>query len=75
MMSDIYTNPPCNDRIPYHKMTEKTTSHIDTRTKVCYTCSRKAIIVIDKTYYCANCGLQKLTKGLNVLRKKRKDTR
>ncbi len=56
-------------------MTEKTTSHIDTRTKVCYTCSRKAIIVIDKTYYCANCGLQKSTKGLNVLRKKRKDTR
>jgi hypothetical protein len=46
-------------------MTEKTTSHIDTRTKVCYTCSRKAIIVIDKTYYCADCSLWCEMAGTN----------
>ena len=45
-------------------MTEKTTSHIDTRTKVCYHCgSKKVIIIINKKYYCPTCGLYKTGGG------------
>ena len=39
-------------------MTEKTTSQIDTRTKVCYSCNAiKVAIIVDKKYYCPTCAL------------------
>ena len=57
----IYTNPPCNDRTLYHIMTEKPSRQIDTPTKLCYDCDSKAIIIINKKYYCADCGLRKTT--------------
>ena len=46
---------------PYHKMTEKPSRHIDTSIKLCYYCDSKAIIIINKKYYCADCGLRKTT--------------
>ena len=42
-------------------MTEKTIRQIDTPTKLCYDCDSKAIIIINKKYYCADCGLRKTT--------------
>ena len=71
MMSNVYTNPPCNDRVSYHKMTEKYIRQVDTSIKLCYKCDSKAVIVEDKKYYCASCSLQKLPKDRNVSRKKR----
>jgi hypothetical protein len=44
-------------------MTEKTIRQIDTPTKLCYDCDSKAIIIIHKKYYCADCGLRKTTTG------------
>lgn len=43
----------------YHIMNEKTTSQIDTSKKVCYYCKQPAIIIINKYYYCAPCGLDR----------------
>ena len=71
MISNVYTNPPCNDRVSYHKMTEKYIRQIDTSIKLCYKCDHKAVVIEDKKYYCASCALQKLPKDRNVLRKKR----
>ena len=71
MISNVYTNPPCNDRVSYHKMTEKYIRQVDTSIKLCYKCDSKAVIVEDKKYYCASCALQKLPRYKNVLRKKR----
>ena len=42
-------------------MTEKPSRHIDTPIKLCYDCDSKAIIIINKKYYCADCGLRKTT--------------
>tara|TARA_B100000214_G_C23415034_1_gene377826 strand:- start:2 stop:175 length:174 start_codon:yes stop_codon:yes gene_type:complete len=44
---------------------EKYSIQIDTSIKICYDCKSKAVIVIEKKYYCATCGLHKSTKGLN----------
>ena len=71
MISNVYTNHPCNDRVSYHKMTEKYIRQVDTSIKLCYKCDSKAVIVEDKKYYCASCALQKLPRDKNVLRKKR----
>ena len=71
MISNVYTNPPCNDRVSYHKMTEKYIRQVDTSIKLCYKCDSKAVIVEDKKYYCASCALQKLPRDKIVLRKKR----
>ena len=71
MISNVYTNPPCNDRVSYHKMTEKYIRQVDTSIKLCYKCDSKAVIVEDKKYYCASCALQKLPRNINVSRKKR----
>ena len=71
MISNVYTNSPCNDRVSYHKMTEKYIRQVDTSIKLCYKCDSKAVIVEDKKYYCASCALQKLPRDKNVLRKKR----
>jgi len=38
------------------------TSQIDAD-KICYICSKKSVIVINKIYYCAECGLLKQMKG------------
>ena len=40
----VYTNPPCNDRKLYHKMTEKYIRQVDTSVKLCYKCDHKAVI-------------------------------
>ena len=42
-------------------MTEKPSDHIDAPIKLCYDCDSKAIIIIHKKYYCADCGLRKTT--------------
>ena len=42
-------------------MIEKTIRQIDAHTKLCYDCDSKAIIIIHKKYYCADCGLRKTT--------------
>jgi len=59
-------------------MTEKTTSHIDTRVKVCYDCSStKVVFIVDKKYYCPTCALNN-QRGYNHgsnKRKEREDTR
>ena len=47
------------DDTGYHKMQENTTSQIDTSKKVCYDCKKPAIIIINKYYYCAPCGLDR----------------
>ena len=41
-------------------MIKKTIRHIDSPIKVCYTYNSKAVIVVDKKYYCANCELKKI---------------
>ena len=59
--------------ISYHKMTEKTTSHIDTRVKVCYDCSStKVVFIVDKKYYCPTCALNN-QRGYNHGSNKRKE--
>ena len=42
-------------------MAEKPSRQIDTPIKLCYNCDSKAIIIINKKYYCADCGLRKTT--------------
>jgi hypothetical protein len=42
-------------------MTDKPSRQIDTPIKLCYSCDSKAIIIIQKKYYCADCGLRKTT--------------
>ena len=60
-------------------MTEKTTSHIDTRVKVCYDCSStKVVFIVDKKYYCPTCAWNNQHRGYNHgsnKRKEREDTR
>ena len=60
-------------------MKEKTTSHIDTCTKVCYDCSStKVVFIVDKKYYCPICALnnqQGYNNGNCNKRKEREDTR
>jgi hypothetical protein len=41
-------------------MTEKTIRQIDTPIKVCYKCNSKAIVIVDKKYYCATCELKRI---------------
>jgi len=53
----VYTNPPCNDRLSYHTFNQKYTSHVDTRDKICYKCSSRADVIINKKYYCAKHGI------------------
>jgi hypothetical protein len=54
-------------------MTEKTTSHIDTRVKVCYDCSStKVVFIVDKKYYCPTCALNN-QRGYNHGSNKRKE--
>jgi len=48
----------------YHIMSEKTTSQIDTSKKVCYDCNKPAIIIINRYYYCATCGLHRQHGGI-----------
>ena len=42
-------------------MTDKPSRQIDTPIKLCYSCDSKAIIIIQKKYYCADCGLRETT--------------
>ena len=41
-------------------MIEKTIRQIDTPIKVCYKCNSKAIVIVDKKYYCATCELKRI---------------
>ena len=41
-------------------MTEKTIRQIDTAIKMCYKCNSKAIVIVDKKYYCAICELKRI---------------
>ena len=56
----VYTNPPCNDRESYHKFTYNSMRQVDQREKLCYQCNSKADIIINKTYYCATHGFNKV---------------
>jgi hypothetical protein len=42
-------------------MTDKPSRQIDTPIKLCYSCDSKAIIIIQKKHYCADCGLRETT--------------
>jgi len=44
-------------------MTEKTIRQVDAPTKVCFECNSKAIVIVDKKYYCAICELKRI--GIN----------
>ena len=54
-------------------MTEKTIRQVDTPIKVCHKCNSKAIVVVDKKYYCAICELKKIgiNPNENIQRNKR----
>ena len=55
----VYTNPPCIDRLSYHRSNQNSLRQIDTRVKKCYDCdSVKPIIIIDNKFFCAPCGLK-----------------
>ena len=41
-------------------MTEKTIRQVDAPIKVCHECNSKAIVVVDKKYYCAICELKRI---------------
>jgi len=41
-------------------MTEKTIRQIDASIKVCYKCNSKAVVIIDKKYYCTTCELKRI---------------
>ena len=41
-------------------MTEKTIRQVDAPIKVCYKCNSKAIVIVDKKYYCATCELKRI---------------
>ena len=41
-------------------MTEKTIRQVDAPIKVCYKCNSKAIVIVDKKYYCAICELKRI---------------
>jgi len=41
-------------------MTKKTIRQVDAPIKVCYECNSKAIVIVDKKYYCATCELKKI---------------
>ena len=55
----VYTNPPCNDRLSYHRLNQKSMRQVDESVKLCYQCDSKAVIVVNKKYYCATCGINK----------------
>ena len=62
------------DNTGYHKMEQKTTSHIDASKKVCVKCKADAVVIEDKTYYCAECMLikQEYYYGMDKGKPKRK---
>ena len=55
----VYTNPPCNDRLSYHRSLQKSMRQVDQSKKLCYQCDLKAVIIVSKKYYCATCGINK----------------
>ena len=41
-------------------MTKKTIRQVVAPIKVCYKCNSKAIVIVDKKYYCATCELKRI---------------